>query len=115
MASQKLKTFGSDGLVYVIDKRNTRVSVWSKGGTFKRDFKTKHSPTSIAATSDNHLLITSFLSNNVMVYTLRGELVHEFGWRGTDPGRFEGPLGICVDDDGLVYVAEWRNNRVQVF
>ena len=108
-------TFGSDGLVYVIDEGNDRVCVWSKEGTFKRDFKTKYSPTSIAATSDNHLLITSFRFETVMVYTLEGELVHEFGGRGSDPGRFDGPWGICVDDDGLVYVADWGNKRVQVF
>ena len=108
-------TFGSGGLVYVIYNGNERVCVWSKEGAFKRDFKTKYIPTSIAATSDNHLLITSYWSNNVMVYTLGGDLLHEFGEEGSDPGRFDGPWGICVDEDGLVYVAERRNNRVQVF
>ena len=107
-------TFGSDGLVYVIEG-SKRVSAWSKEGTFKRDFKTKYSPTCIAATSDNHLLITSFLFNTVMVYTLGGELVHEFGGRGSDPGRFNVSFGICVDDDGMVYVADSVNKRVQVF
>ena len=108
-------TFGSDDLAYVIEEGNRRVCVWSKEGTFKRDFKTKYIPTSIAATSDNHLLITSFRFETVMVYTLGGELLHEFGGRGSDPGRLHGPWGICVDDDGLVYVADWGNKRVQVF
>ena len=107
-------TFGSDGLVYVTDNGNKRVSVWSKEGE-KRDFKTKYAPTCIAATSDNHLLITSFSTNTVMVYTLEGELVHEFGKKGSAPGRFDRPGGICVDEHGLVYVAEWGNKRVQVF
>ena len=108
-------TFGSDGLVYVTDIDNKRVCVWSKKGTFKRDFITKYYPTWIDATADNHLLITSFLSHTVMVYTLDGQLVHEFGGRGSDPGRFNAPLGICVDNDGLVYVADCSNQRVQVF
>ena len=108
-------TFGSDDLVYVADYGNEKVCVWSKEGTFKRDFNTKYAPTSIAATSDNHLVITSFLNWTVMVYALEGELVHEFGGKGSDPGRFNGPCGICVDDDGLVYVADWGNKRVQVF
>ena len=64
-------TFGSDGFVYVTDVDNKRVCVWLKEGTFKRDFKTKYRPHYIAATSDNHLLITSMLSSIVMVYTLR--------------------------------------------
>ena len=108
-------TFGSDGLVYVTDVENKRVCVWSKKGTYKRDFKTEYNPTCIAATSDNHLMVTSCLSNTVMVYTLDGQPVHEFGGSGLGPGRFNGPDGICVDNDGLVYVADFGNRRVQVF
>ena len=106
-------TFGSDGLVYVTDRGNSRVCVWSKEGSFQRDFKTKYAPTCIAATGDNHLLITSCVSNTVMVYTLGGQLVHEFGGYGSDPGKFRIPYGICVDDSGAVYVADCR--CVQVF
>ena len=57
--------FGSDGLVYVTDRGNGRVCVWSKEGSCHRDFKTKNDPTCIAATGDNHLLITSLLSDIV--------------------------------------------------
>ena len=71
-------------------------------------------PTYIAATGDNHLLITSYF-NIVMVYTLGGQLVHEFGGRGSDPGRFSVPYGICVDDSGAVYVADCGNKLVHVF
>ena len=108
-------TFGSDGLVYVTDVGNSRVAVWSKEGSFQRGFKTKYVPTCIAATGDNHLFITSWSSDTVMVYTLGGQLVHEFGGRGSDPGRFKGPYGICVDDSGTVYVADFLNRRVQAF
>ena len=110
-------TFGSNGLVYVVDRWNSRVCVWSKEGSFQRDFKTKYAPTCIAATGDNHLLVTSWVSHTstVMVYTLGGALVHEFGGRGSDPGRFNGPYGICVDESGAVYAADFSNSRVQVF
>ena len=51
-----------------------------------------------------------------MVYTVRGQLVHEFGGYGFDQGKFNnGPYGICVGDSGLVYVADQNNSRVQVF
>ena len=46
---------------------------------------------------------------------LGGQLVHEFGGRGSDPGRFNVPDGICVDDSGTVYVADCGNSRVHVF
>ncbi len=107
-------TFGSDGLMYVTDVEN-RVGVWFKEGSFQRDFTTKYVPSYIAATGENHLLITSWDSDIVMVYTLGGQLVHEFGERGSDPGRFNGPFGIGVDDSGAVYVADCGNRCVQVF
>ena len=107
--------FGSDGLVYITDKGNERVCVWSKEGTFKRDFKTKCRPTCIAATGDNHLLVTSILSKTVMVYTLEGELIHQFGAKGSQPGMFASCWGVCIDNSGVVYVADFGSNRVQVF
>ena len=107
--------FGSDGLVYITDNLNDRVCVWSKEGTFKRDFKTKCRPTCIAATSDNHLLVTSYSSKTVMVYTLEGELIHQFGAKGSQPGRFNSCWGICIDNSGLVYIADGGNKCVQVF
>ena len=106
---------GSDGLMYVSDHGNSRVCVWSNKGSFQRDFKTKDASTCIAATGDNHLLITSFAFDTVMVYTLGGQLIHEFGWYGSALGRFNQPYGICVDDSGAVYVADIGNKRVQVF
>ena len=108
-------TFGSDGLVYITDGGNGRVCVWLKEGTFKRDFKTECPPTSIAATSDNHLLMTSDHSKTVMVYTLEGELINQFGAKGSQPGRFDGFSGVCIDNSGLVYVADTQKRCVQVF
>ena len=108
-------TFSSDGDVYVTDKGNKRVCEWSKEGNYKRHFNTNYVPTCIAATSDDRLVVTSLSSNMVMVYTLGGELVHEFGGRGSVQGKFDGPQGICVDADGLVYVADYCNKYVQVF
>ena len=65
--------------MYVTDRTNSRVCVWFKECSFQRGFKTKYAPTYIAATGDNHLLITcSCVPNTVMVYTLEGQLVHEF-------------------------------------
>ena len=107
--------FGSDGFMYVVDLGNKHVSTWSKEGIFKRQFKPKYDPFYITATNDNHLLITSVSSHTVMVYTLEGELIHQFGAQGSDPGKFSDPWGICVDDNELVYVVDHWNNRVQVF
>ena len=107
--------FGSDDLVYIIDAENNRVCVWSKQGTFMRCFSTEDRPYLAAATDDGHLLITSYCCDTVLVYTLGGELVHRFGGRGNEQGKFRHPQGICVDGSGKVYVGDCHNMRIQVF
>ena len=39
----------------------------------------------------------------------------EFGGYGSAEGELNMPWGICVDEFGDVYVADWRNDRVQKF
>ena len=107
--------FGSDGLVYVVDEGNKRVSVWSKEGTYTHDFRPVFDPYYIAAASDNHLLVTSDSCHAIMVYTVEGKLIHQFTERNPDSGRLNRPWGICVDGSGLVYVVDWGNKRVLVY
>ena len=39
----------------------------------------------------------------------------KWGSVGRDPGQFEIPHGLAVGDDGLLYVADTYNSRIQVF
>jgi DNA-binding beta-propeller fold protein YncE len=38
-----------------------------------------------------------------------------WGEQGSAPGQFDLPWGIAVSADGTVYVADGRNDRIQVF
>ena len=44
-----------------------------------------------------------------------GTLLTSWGTEGSDPGQFDTPHSIVVDADGLVYVADRQNRRVQIF
>jgi hypothetical protein len=39
----------------------------------------------------------------------------KFGTRGTGEGELRRPTGVAVDGEGIIYVADWDNDRVQVF
>jgi tripartite motif-containing protein 71 len=39
----------------------------------------------------------------------------EWGSFGAGPGQFDRPYGVAVADDGLVYVTDFNNHRVQYF
>ena len=49
------------------------------------------------------------------MYSENGEFQYSFGSGGSQPGEFHCPDQICIDQDGLVYVSDRGNNRVQVF
>jgi DNA-binding beta-propeller fold protein YncE len=51
----------------------------------------------------------------VLEYNAKGERVRQWGSAGTGPGQFNQPHGIAVDDQGIVYVADRNNARVQRF
>ena len=38
-----------------------------------------------------------------------------FGQCGSDEGHFNHPRGVNVDEDGLLYVCDGNNNRLQIF
>ncbi|XP_078665676.1 uncharacterized protein LOC144908040 [Branchiostoma floridae x Branchiostoma belcheri] len=38
-----------------------------------------------------------------------------FGGGGSGPGKFSGPFGVTVSDEGEIFVADLRNQRIQVF
>jgi hypothetical protein len=50
----------------------------------------------------------------ILKYTGDGRLVREWGSAGTGPGEFQLPHSIVVAD-GVVYVADRENGRVQLF
>ena len=108
--------FASDGFLYITDVVNSRICVYDKDGKFIRTFTTTSVPTCISATDCGHLIVSSLLSNEVMIlYTTGGDLVHVFGSDGGELGQFNRPSGVSVDSDGLIYIADYFNHRIQVF
>ena len=107
--------FASDGFLYITDRKNSRICVYKGNGKFIRKFTTTYQPTCIDATKCGHLIVSSFWSHIVMIYTTGGDFVHVFGIRGSELGQFDHPSGVSVDSDGLICIADCYNHRIQVF
>jgi DNA-binding beta-propeller fold protein YncE len=54
-------------------------------------------------------------NSNVHKFDPKGRHLKSWGEPGTDPGCFNIPHNIATDAEGLVYVADRENHRVQVF
>ena len=62
------------------------------------------------------LYVTDGYGNaRVHKYTADGRLVASWGASGCDRGEFNLPHAICCDKNGLLWVADRENHRIQVF
>ena len=52
---------------------------------------------------------------HVLKFDPEGELLKSWGEQGTGPGQFDTPHSVVVDTEGLVYVADRQNRRIQIF
>ena len=107
--------FASDGFLYITDANNSRICVYDKDGKFIRKFTTTYKPRCIDGTDCGHLIVSPYVSDKVMIYTTGGDLVHVLGEPGSELGQFSCPTGVSVDSDGLIYIADCYNHRIQVF
>jgi DNA-binding beta-propeller fold protein YncE len=116
----------NDGLVYVCDRRNDRIQVFKKDGTFvKEAFVSKAtlgdgSVWDIALSKDpkqQFLYVADGQDQKIFVLQRDTmEIVSSFGGGGRWPGRFYGVGSIAVDSKGNVYTGEtFEGKRVQRF
>jgi DNA-binding beta-propeller fold protein YncE len=74
------------------------------------------STTDVAFAPNGHLFISDGYRNaRILEYTADGKKITEWGEAGTGPGQFRLPHSIQVDENGIIYVADRENGRVQKF
>lgn len=73
-------------------------------------------PTDVAVAPDGSFYVSDgYRNSRVVKFSASGQYLFEWGTKGSDPGEFHIPHGICLDEKGNVYVADRENKRVQVF
>lgn len=83
--------------------------------TIKRAAAPFHYPTNLALSPSGDMFVTDGYGNaRVHRFSADGRLLSSWGEPGDGPGQFHLPHGIAFDD-GVVYVADRENSRVQLF
>jgi DNA-binding beta-propeller fold protein YncE len=75
-----------------------------------------HYPTNVALGPTGELYVSDGYGNaRVHRFSAEGRLLQSWGEPGSGPGQFHVPHGIAVDRQGIVYVADRENSRIQRF
>jgi hypothetical protein len=65
----------------------------------------------VSITKNNDVMVID--RSRVQRFTSDGEFIGTFGKLGSGEVEFSRPLGICLDSDDNIYVADATNHRVQ--
>ena len=100
--------------IYICDRGNNRVQVFSNSLEFIFCFSDKMLGPSGICIDENFLYVTQYGSNCLNVYTIEGNLLKSFGKKGKNELEFDIPNGVEVSEmKNRIYICEYNNNRVQ--
>ena len=84
--------------------------------TIQRSAPPFNFPTNLAVAPNGDLYVADGYGNaRIHQFSPDGVLRRSWGEPGDGPGQFKVPHGIAVDHDGIVYVADRENSRLQLF
>lgn len=107
--------------VYISDSGHNRVVVFDEKGKQLSSIETwnENTPFSmirgIAVNSRDEIFITDTVACKIRVLDSNYKYKYSFGLRGMEKGSFVYPSGIFIDDKEKIYIADWGNNRIQVW
>lgn len=107
----------NDGRLIVFEPTGAQAGVVSRGPTNAE----LGLPVGIAIDDRDRVFVVDSVAHDIQMYKTFSpgdrapEYLASFGIEGTSDGAFEFPNGIAVDGRGRVYVADWNNDRLQVW
>ena len=109
-----------DGSMYVCN--GNCVQVFNTHGVFLYSFSDKGNtsckldkPHSICVAGDFVYVTEWGRSHSLSAFTKEGKFIASFGKSGSKEGEFHLPSGLAMDSDGILYVCDYGNSRIQVF
>ena len=104
-------------LIYIADCGNSRVQVVSFKGKFVASFgqEVLKSPWGIAVTGED-ILVTDIALHSLFLFDRKSmKFKKRTGTKGEEEGELNMPIGLCIDTNGDVFVADCLNSRISIF
>jgi DNA-binding beta-propeller fold protein YncE len=102
--------------VYVADRTNNRIQVFTENGTFIEQWPDITDPVGVYIDEHESVWVVSAALNRILKYSRDGVLQFHWGTYGGTRGGFAGGLSrphqIDVDQEGSVYIASWDGGWV---
>jgi DNA-binding beta-propeller fold protein YncE len=95
-------------------KKGGKKGKCKKGGTFQLERSWAHSNTDGLAVDDAGTVYATD-GETIRRFSTKGKLLGSWGGAGSAPGQLNDAHGLAVDLQGNVLVADYANNRIQVF
>jgi sugar lactone lactonase YvrE len=109
-------TDAASSMVYKFSREGKKLLEISVGGLPVVPKSEFCGTTDIAFAPGGRIFISDGYANaRILEYNEAGKRVREWGTPGTGPGQFQLPHGIAIDRDGILYVADRENGRIQRF
>lgn len=107
---------GRDGRVWVADRGNGRIQIFSPGGEFLAQWTDMDLPCSPFIDEDGVVYVPE-LGHGLSIFDPGGEVLARWqDWGGATPGRLVAPHTVWIDSRGDLYVSEvLEGQRVQKF
>ena len=103
------------GNIYIADKGNHRVQVFSCDGDYLFMFSEKMNEPAGIYISQNKVFVTQHTGHRINMYELEGKLIKSVGSEGNGKAQFNHPRGLDVSDrNNNIYVCDCWNHRVQI-
>jgi DNA-binding beta-propeller fold protein YncE len=117
----------SDGKVYVADSGNGQLKVFDTSGAVIGAIDRGATdgnfglPVGVAIDDHGNVLVVDSSSSRVQAYKqltsgqTSPDYINAFGDKGTGDAQLSFPNGLAADSQGRVYVADWGNDRLEIW
>ncbi len=106
---------GKDNNIYTCEFGNRRIQIFTPQGEYLRQFPIQEFGGGIAVDRKGSVYVAHWNSSKITAYDSAGKIFWELGIKGTAVGEFQIPGSIALGPDGLLYVPDQGNSRIQKF